>query len=165
MSPEMFHTFTNNPTCRHIIFGACNDAGYLLDLDRIKHNVAKAGRITLLETTPAPKGFEGLTNFKRIRFDDVFKSQPLSNATGPISTYTHSPTQSMVQPLSRTTTTRVSPTITPRASLSSPSPSTTPSVATAGSNDTNVDSSWGAYKLSLSTSSKPIGYAIDISCQ
>jgi hypothetical protein len=47
---EMLRTFSINPTCRHIIFGGCHDAGYLLNLEQFKHNESKAARITLLES-------------------------------------------------------------------------------------------------------------------
>ncbi|KAF1917944.1 hypothetical protein BDU57DRAFT_514446 [Ampelomyces quisqualis] len=77
---EMLRTFSDNPTCRHIIFGGCHDAGYLTHLDQFKHNELTAARITLLETTPAFKGFYELSYFKRARFDDVFKSEPLPDS-------------------------------------------------------------------------------------
>ncbi|KAJ4369862.1 hypothetical protein N0V83_005626 [Neocucurbitaria cava] len=80
---EMLRTFSDNPTCRHIIFGGCHDAGYLLNLEHFKHNPSKAARITLLETTPAYRGFAELSNFTRARFDDVFKTGPLPDYAPP----------------------------------------------------------------------------------
>ncbi|KAF2179034.1 hypothetical protein K469DRAFT_717541 [Zopfia rhizophila CBS 207.26] len=74
---EMLRTFSDNPTCRHIIFGGCHDTGYLLNLDQYKHNPVRAARITLLESTVAARGFAELPNFKRTRFDSVFRSEPL----------------------------------------------------------------------------------------
>ncbi|KAL5390410.1 hypothetical protein DPSP01_001969 [Paraphaeosphaeria sporulosa] len=74
---EMLRTFSDNPTCRHIIFGGCHDAGYLLNLDQYKHHAHKATRITLLESTPAWRGFAELPNFRRMRFDDVFRNTEL----------------------------------------------------------------------------------------
>ncbi|KAL1602556.1 hypothetical protein SLS60_005972 [Paraconiothyrium brasiliense] len=74
---EMLRTFSDNPTCRHIIFGGCHDAGYLLNLDQYKHHAAKAARITLLESTPAWRGFAELPNFRRTRFDNVFRNTEL----------------------------------------------------------------------------------------
>lgn len=73
----MLRTFTDNPTCKHIIFGGCHDTGYLLNLDQYKHNPAKASRITLLETTPMARGFAELPNFQQTRFDRVFRNTPL----------------------------------------------------------------------------------------
>jgi hypothetical protein len=90
----MLRTFSDNPTCRHIIFGGCHDNGYLLDLDQYKHNQAKASRFTLLESTPAERGFADLPNFKRTRFDEVFRSEPLPAAA---SQYQQHPTQSYTQ--------------------------------------------------------------------
>ncbi|KAF1828438.1 hypothetical protein BDW02DRAFT_512283 [Decorospora gaudefroyi] len=145
---EMLRTFSDNPTCRHIIFGGCHDAGYLLNLEHFKHNMLKASRITLLETTPAYRGFTDLANFKRARFDDVFRSEPLpehisppSNGFGYMSV--QSPAQSSPQPLVRTITnnTSTSPTMTPRTSVASPSPSATP-VSAATTTGSNGDSSW-----------------------
>jgi hypothetical protein len=74
---EMLRTFTDNPTCKHIIFGGCHDTGYLLNLDQYKHNPAKASRITLLESTLPARGFSDLPNFQRTRFDAVFRTAPL----------------------------------------------------------------------------------------
>jgi hypothetical protein len=73
----MLRTFGDNPTCKHIIFGGCHDAGYLPNLDRYKHNDAKASRITLLESTTAAWGYAELPNFKRARFDSVFRTEEL----------------------------------------------------------------------------------------
>lgn len=73
----MLQTFSGNPTCRHIIFGGCHDAGYVTSLDRYKHNAAEAARITLLEATPAWRGFNDLHNFQRTRFDNVFRNTHL----------------------------------------------------------------------------------------
>jgi len=84
-SEEMLRTFSDNPTCRHIIFGGCHDAGYLLNLDQYKHNPAKASRITLLESTPAWRGFLELPNFQRANFDNVFRKHPLPESTHPFS--------------------------------------------------------------------------------
>jgi hypothetical protein len=80
---EMLRTFSDNPTCRHIVFGGCHDAGYLLNLEHFKHNMLKASRITLLETTPAYRGFTDLANFKRARFDHVFKNEALPDYAPP----------------------------------------------------------------------------------
>jgi hypothetical protein len=144
----MLRTFSDNPTCRHIVFGGCHDAGYLLNLEHFKHNPAKSSRITLLETTPAYRGFTDLANFKRARFDDVFKNEPLPEYLPPVNGFgqlaVQSPVQPVVQPLSRSATnnTNPSPTFTSRAPVASPSPSVTP-VSVAATGDSNGDSSWG----------------------
>ncbi|KAF2201433.1 C-x8-C-x5-C-x3-H type zinc finger protein [Delitschia confertaspora ATCC 74209] len=74
---EMLRTFSDNPTCKHIIFGGCHDNGYLLNLDQYKHNPTQASRITLLESTPATRGFQELPNFRRAQFESVFRTTPL----------------------------------------------------------------------------------------
>ncbi|KAF2688800.1 hypothetical protein K458DRAFT_414498 [Lentithecium fluviatile CBS 122367] len=94
---EMLRTFSDNPTCKHIIFGGCHDAGYLLNLDQYKHHANKAARITLLESTPAYRGFTDLPNFQRTRFDSVFKNAPLPDFY-PQQQYTQAPVQTPVQP-------------------------------------------------------------------
>ncbi|KAF2865562.1 hypothetical protein BDV95DRAFT_586041 [Massariosphaeria phaeospora] len=129
---EMLRTFSDNPTCKHIIFGGCHDAGYLLNLDQYKHHTAKAARITLLESTPPVRGFTELPNFQRVRFDGIFKSEPLpeygqtiytqppvsASIQVPIRTLSNpppfgSPAQAKVEPLASspsTTTSSVTPT-------------------------------------------------------
>jgi hypothetical protein len=143
----MLRTFSDNPTCRHIVFGGCHDAGYLLNLEHFKHNMPKASRITLLETTPAYRGFTDLANFKRARFDDVFKNEPLPDyAPPPINGFAQmvmqSPVQPTVQPLLRSMTNKSS--TSPKTSVASPSPSITPVSAVAAA-ELNGDSSWGKY--------------------
>jgi hypothetical protein len=90
-------TFTDNPTCRHIIFGGCHDTGYLLNLDQYKHNLHKASRITLLESTPPARGFSDLPNFPRARFDAVFRTAPLPETRYP---HTSSPTMTSAHTMS-----------------------------------------------------------------
>ncbi|KAF1844552.1 uncharacterized protein K460DRAFT_404844 [Cucurbitaria berberidis CBS 394.84] len=139
---EMLRTFSDNPTCRHIIFGGCHDAGYLLNLEQFKHDISKAARITLLETTPAYRGFTELSNFKHTRFDAVFRSEPLADYASPTTTFAQPSMQGPTQPPPgfRTMTKNGSPTVTPKSSITSPSPSTTP-VSTAVT-ESNSDSSW-----------------------
>jgi hypothetical protein len=145
----MLRTFSDNPTCRHIIFGGCHDAGYLLNLEQFKHNELKAARITLLETTPVFRGFADLSHFRRARFDSVFKSEPLPES---VSSNFVTTTNTFVPPASAPAPTQspgVSRTVTnpspkPSVSVSSPSPNTPPSSVT-GPPETNGDASWGMY--------------------
>ncbi|KAH7073765.1 hypothetical protein BKA63DRAFT_566941 [Paraphoma chrysanthemicola] len=144
---EMLRTFSDNPTCRHIIFGGCHDAGYLLNLEQFKHNELKAAQITLLETTPAYRGFVDLpAHFKRARFDDVFRPQPLPESTpttfapnpnvfAPVAVAPPPPAQS--PSLFRAPTNP-----SPRPSVTTPSLNTPPSSVTGGSSESNGDSSW-----------------------
>lgn len=143
----MLRTFSDNPTCRHIIFGGCHDAGYLLNLDQFKHNEVKAGHITLLETTPAYKGFLELPNFKRARFDSVFRTEPLPEppsssalATQLNGSASQMPTQN--SSVLRSLTNKSSPRISPKPSVSSLSPSTTVSSMTSPPTEANGNSSW-----------------------
>ncbi|KAL5419088.1 hypothetical protein PMIN03_000617 [Paraphaeosphaeria minitans] len=112
---EMLRTFSDNPTCRHIIFGGCHDAGYLLNLDQYKHHAHKAARITLLESTPAWRGFAELPNFRRMRFDNVFRNtelpeygytvpRPYAPIQPNISALMQPPAPASVQPIARTMT-------------------------------------------------------------
>jgi hypothetical protein len=159
----MLRTFSDNPTCRHIIFGGCHDAGYLLNLEQFKHNEQKAARISLLETTPAYRGFADLALFKRARFDSVFKSEPLPDSAGSNftatsntfvpntfvpSTFVQQSTQVPNPGILRTTTNQ-----SPRPSVASPSPSTPPSsAATVPPTEANGDS-WGMLSRLLNSSS------------
>ena len=147
MHTEMLRTFSDNPTCRHIIFGGCHDAGYLLNLEHFKHDMLKASQITLLETTPAYRGFTDLNNFKRARFDDVFKNEPLPDYAPPTNGFgqlaVQSPVQLAVQPPNRSNTNKANPSPTMIArSATSPSPSVTP-LSSATPAESNKDSSWG----------------------
>lgn len=135
----MLRTFSDNLTCKHIIFGGCHDAGYLLNLDPYKHNEAKAARITLLESTTPFRGFLELPHFKRDRFDEVFKPEPLPEYGQ--TSYGQVPTQAPVPaPILRTMTNR---TTSPVAAASPapvnanvvPSPSTTTSSLNGPSSD------------------------------
>src|SRR5690242_9305118 len=72
----MLRAFVDNPTCKHIIFGGCHDAGYLVSLDQYKHDPEKVARITLLKSTSSHPGFNDLP-FQPICFDDVFRNKPL----------------------------------------------------------------------------------------
>lgn len=142
----MLRTFSFNPTCRHIVFGGCHDSGYQNDLDQFNFNELSASRITLLETTPAHVGFAKLSNFKRARFENVFRSEPLPD--GPPLTFATNGTSAMPPPsatppmqhpvLSRTTTNQ-----SPKPSVSSPSPQISPSSVSTKEN--NGDASWGMY--------------------
>ncbi|KAL6154424.1 hypothetical protein ACJQWK_01991 [Exserohilum turcicum] len=123
---EMLRTFSDNPSCRHIIFGGCHDAGYLLNFEHFKHNVTKASQITLLETTPAYRGFNDLVHFKRARFDNVFRTEQLPENARSINMPVQAVSQPVVQHTPRSMTSNAntsSPTPT-RASMASPAPST-----------------------------------------
>ncbi|KAJ5055957.1 hypothetical protein J3E74DRAFT_253569 [Bipolaris maydis] len=144
---ETLRVFIDNPTCRHLIFGGCHDAGYLLNFEPFKHNLLKASRITLLETTPAYSGFNALTNFRRTRFDVVFRAEQLPENPRPVNVANQAPSQSPVQPPVQpvvrpiTTNSINSPSVTSRASVASPAPSVA-STAVVEPDESNRDPSW-----------------------
>lgn len=158
---EMLRTFSDNPTCRHIIFGGCHDGGYLPNLDRIKHDPIKAGRITLLATTPMLKGFAELTSFKSTRFETVFKSEPLPDL--PVYPVIASSSRPLNQvsarpPLRPTVNQDTLSEPSPGASAVSTSRSTTPSTATAESGEVKGDS-WASVGKSGAPSNGNISIA------
>jgi hypothetical protein len=147
----MLRTFSDNPTCRHIIFGGCHDAGYLLNLEQFKHNEHKAARVTLLETTPAFRGFTELAHFKRARFEDVFRSEQLPESMPlPFVNTTNSfipPAASAPTPIHSPGLLRTNTNQSPRPSVSNTSPSTPPS--SVGGTESNGDASWGTLSHSI----------------
>ncbi|KAJ4316835.1 hypothetical protein N0V94_005248 [Neodidymelliopsis sp. IMI 364377] len=143
---EMLRAFSDNPTCRHIIFGGCHDAGYLLNLEQFKHNEAKASRITLLESTPAYRGFTELPNFKRASFDAVFKSDHLPEGAptiNPAITAVQAALPSAPSPtITRVMTNKTPPAASVLPQAGSPSPSTpAPSLSATESSE---DSTWAS---------------------
>ncbi|KAI8635615.1 hypothetical protein F5Y19DRAFT_461203 [Xylariaceae sp. FL1651] len=70
--------YHRNAQCQKIFAACCHDNGYLHDLRQ--YAGALDNRITLVETTPAEPGFKSL-EFPIVRFDGVFRSEPLNNET------------------------------------------------------------------------------------
>ncbi|KAI0439669.1 hypothetical protein F4803DRAFT_28030 [Xylaria telfairii] len=70
--------YQKNAQCQMVFIACCHDSGYLHDL----RQYAGAGdcRIRLIETTPAEPIFRSL-EFPILRFDSVFRSEPLNNET------------------------------------------------------------------------------------
>ncbi|KAH7027905.1 uncharacterized protein B0I36DRAFT_328184 [Microdochium trichocladiopsis] len=74
---RMLNHYHKNLQCQKIFLaGCCHDNGYLHDL-REYRGVADE-KLVLLETTTAEPGFRSL-GYPLIRFDDVFRSEPLAN--------------------------------------------------------------------------------------
>ncbi|PVI01982.1 hypothetical protein DM02DRAFT_613295 [Periconia macrospinosa] len=141
---EMLRTFSDNPTCKHIVFGGCHDAGYLLNLEQYKHDEQKAARITLLESTPALKGFADLTNFPRTRFDGIFRNQSLPDWNPSNPAFAPAPAANNGQYAIRTTTRQNSDSPGPQSASNTPitsSPATTASSLAIQANG-SADSSW-----------------------
>lgn len=75
----MLSHYHKNIQCKKIFLaGCCHDNGYLHDLRDYTGSVDN--KIVLLETTPAEPAFRSL-GFPILRFDDVFRSEPLGNET------------------------------------------------------------------------------------
>jgi hypothetical protein len=69
----IFEQFVNNPTCRHIIFGACHDNGYVRMLEDFANDDAVVERVTLLYSYSVGREFYKLP-FKSTTIDSVFRS-------------------------------------------------------------------------------------------
>lgn len=75
----MLNHYYRNIQCKRIFLaGCCHDNGYLHDLR--DYTGFSDRRLVLLETTPAEPSFRSL-GFPIMRFDNVFRSEPLNNET------------------------------------------------------------------------------------
>ncbi|KAI0541983.1 hypothetical protein GGR58DRAFT_527759 [Xylaria digitata] len=70
--------YYKNTQCQKIFIACCHDNGYLHDLRQYAGGVND--KICLIETTPAEPNFRSL-EFPILRFDGVFRSEPLNNET------------------------------------------------------------------------------------
>ncbi|KAI1178366.1 hypothetical protein F4777DRAFT_538462 [Nemania sp. FL0916] len=70
--------YHKNSQCKSIFIACCHDNGYLHDLRQ--YAGAADSKIKLIETTPAEPNFRSLA-FPILRFDSVFKAEPLLNET------------------------------------------------------------------------------------
>ncbi|KAI1260146.1 hypothetical protein F5Y18DRAFT_406408 [Xylariaceae sp. FL1019] len=70
--------YHRNMQCQKILVACCHDNGYLPNLR--EYQLYDQDKIVLLETTPAEPGFKKL-DFPILRFDSVFRSEPLNNET------------------------------------------------------------------------------------
>ncbi|KAI0899227.1 hypothetical protein F4806DRAFT_457078 [Annulohypoxylon nitens] len=76
---RMLSHYYRNWQCKKIFLaGCCHDNGYLHDLRDYTGSIDN--KVVLLETTPAEPGFRSL-GFPILRFEDVFRSEPLGNET------------------------------------------------------------------------------------
>ncbi|KAI0169023.1 hypothetical protein GGR52DRAFT_574248 [Hypoxylon sp. FL1284] len=90
---RMLSHYYKSLQCKKIFLaGCCHDNGYLHDLR--DYTGAADSKIVLLETTPAEPAFRTL-GFPILRFDQVFRSEPLLNETkhnfSPVTTRPRSP--------------------------------------------------------------------------
>lgn len=73
---EMLKVMLHIASCQHVIFGPCNDNGYLTLLEEFKHDHAMRKKLTLFTAEPAEPGFRNL-GFDIVDFPSVFRSEPL----------------------------------------------------------------------------------------
>ncbi|KAI1804740.1 hypothetical protein F4811DRAFT_552610 [Daldinia bambusicola] len=73
---ETLRLMVHNLQCKHIIFGPCHDKGYIVELRPYQLETSVCNKISLLETTQPPREFSELV-FRRVRFNDVFRSELL----------------------------------------------------------------------------------------
>lgn len=77
-----FQQFVTNPTCRHVIFGACHDNGYVRLLEKYQ-NTSAADRVTLLRPFETGREFAGLIGFRSMRLETIFQSEPVVTRNSP----------------------------------------------------------------------------------
>jgi len=71
-----FKQFVRNPTCRHIIFGACHDNSYVRLLEDYAHDDSVVDQVTLLHGFSVGREFRDL-RFKSFKMENVFKCAPV----------------------------------------------------------------------------------------
>ncbi|KAI2471352.1 hypothetical protein F4781DRAFT_387408 [Annulohypoxylon bovei var. microspora] len=79
---ETLRLMVHNLQCKHIVFGPCHDRGYIVELRPYQLDTLISTKLSLLETTTAPRDFQEL-RFRRVRFNDVFRSEPLPDGPPP----------------------------------------------------------------------------------
>ncbi|KAI1448757.1 hypothetical protein F5Y02DRAFT_280433 [Annulohypoxylon stygium] len=75
---ETLRLMIHNLQCKHIIFGPCHDKGYIVELRPHQLDTSISTKLSLLETTVAPRDFQEL-RLRRVKFPNVFRSEPLPN--------------------------------------------------------------------------------------
>ncbi|KAL4914636.1 hypothetical protein BDW62DRAFT_213286 [Aspergillus aurantiobrunneus] len=77
----VFKQFIANPTCRHVVFGACHDNGYARTLENHQQgDVAK--KISLLYPFEIGGEFASL-KFQSTKLEDVFRTEPVNQRQSP----------------------------------------------------------------------------------
>ncbi|KAL2682340.1 hypothetical protein Neosp_006790 [[Neocosmospora] mangrovei] len=71
-----FKQFVGNPTCRHVIFGACHDNSYVRLLEDYANDDSVVERVTLLHGFAVGREFRQL-GFKSMTMDGVFREGPV----------------------------------------------------------------------------------------
>lgn len=80
--PGAFKQFVGNPTCRHVIFGACHDNSYVRLLEDYANDDSVVERVTLLHGFSVGREFRQL-GFKSMTMDGVFRDGPVPGERPP----------------------------------------------------------------------------------
>ncbi|KAI3321184.1 hypothetical protein HD806DRAFT_198278 [Xylariaceae sp. AK1471] len=73
---RLLNHYYKNAQCQKVFVACCHDNGYLHDLRQYAGTFDD--KLSLIETTPAEPNFKSL-GFPILRFDNVFRSEPLNN--------------------------------------------------------------------------------------
>ena len=74
---EAFADHVDNPLCKHIIFAACHDKGYLPFLRQYQFEEDLKTRLTLLFTNSTQAEYKNMGEFPHVEFKSVFRDEPL----------------------------------------------------------------------------------------
>ncbi|WAO91234.1 Hypothetical protein NCS54_00869400 [Fusarium falciforme] len=74
----VFKQFVGNPTCRHVIFGACHDNSYVRLLEDYASDDSVVERVTLLHGFSVGREFRQL-GFKSMAMNGVFRDGPVQS--------------------------------------------------------------------------------------
>ncbi|KAM0626526.1 hypothetical protein ACHAQG_002442 [Verticillium nonalfalfae] len=81
---ELLRLFHKNPTCRHVIFGACHDNGYVRELEKRFPSPEARDRLTLLESFQVGREYRSLGVSKTVRMESIFRTDFLSGPVSPL---------------------------------------------------------------------------------
>ncbi|KAM0282019.1 hypothetical protein ACHAQH_003225 [Verticillium albo-atrum] len=81
---ELLKLFFGNPTCRHVIFGACHDNGYVRSLERLTASEEAKERLTLLESFQVGWEYRSLGIKKSAKMESIFRTECLSAPASPV---------------------------------------------------------------------------------
>ncbi|KAG7141713.1 hypothetical protein HYQ45_001752 [Verticillium longisporum] len=81
---ELLRLFHKNPTCRHVIFGACHDNGYVRELEKRFPSPEARDRLTLLESFQVGREYRSLGVRKTVRMESIFRTDFLSGPVSPL---------------------------------------------------------------------------------
>ncbi|KAM0334997.1 hypothetical protein ACHAQA_000031 [Verticillium albo-atrum] len=81
---ELLQLFFENPSCCHIIFGACHDNGYVRTLEKVVASEEAKDRLTLLHSFHVGREFGPLNIKKSTTMGAIFRTEPLSAPVSPV---------------------------------------------------------------------------------